>query len=429
MTPKIETIRLSDIRFDEGLYPRVAGHDPATVQIYARDMEQIEAAGKLIAVNADNVLLDGRHRMLAYKKRADGAEIEVPVHRYEVQSPLESFRLACVLQDKGRALNNEDRQASAKRLYALGDQRQKDIAAALGVSPSTVSEWLARTIKEEKEQKRAKAYAMWLACATQQEIAEAVDVGSGTAAAWETEFLETSAAEELRNSRDFDPPIYNVWKQQTKTNAVGHFGNSEARWVENLLYLYTEPADVVVDPFGGGGSTIDVCKRRGRRYFVSDRKPIVEREHEIRRHDLTEGMPAVPRWKDVALVYLDPPYWKQAAGQYSDDPSDLANMDLDTFNATLAGIVSDFAKRLKSSAREKPAYIALIIQPTQWKAPEKQFTDHVGDMLRAVKLPVEMRYSVPYESQQATAQMVEWAKAARRCLVLTREIVVWRVAA
>ena len=64
----IKTIKLSEIKFDEGLYPRVAGHDPAIVQVYADDMEQIEAAGKFISVNADGVLLDGKHRMLAYKK-------------------------------------------------------------------------------------------------------------------------------------------------------------------------------------------------------------------------------------------------------------------------------------------------------------------------------------------------------------------------
>ncbi len=73
------------------------------------------------------------------------------------------------------------------------------------------------------------------------------------------------------------------------------------------------------------------------------------------------------------------------------------------------------------------AYIALIIQPTQWKADNKQFTDHVGDMLSAVNLPVNMRYSVPYESQQYTPQMVNWAKENKTCLVLTREIIVWEV--
>ena len=61
--------------------------------------------------------------------------------------------------------------------------------------------------------------------------------------------------------------------------------------MDNLLYLYTEPFDIVVDPFAGGGSTIDVCKKRFRRYFVTDRKPIVEREKEIRTHDMTDGLP------------------------------------------------------------------------------------------------------------------------------------------
>lgn len=426
----LTSIKLLEIIFDEGLYPRVDGHDPEIVQIYARDMEQIEAAGKFISVNAENKLLDGRHRMLAYKKLADGKDdFEVTVFRHPIVSPLESFRLACCLQDRGKSLSNDDRVASAKRLYALGDQCQENIGKVLGVSQTTVSNWLSRTLKEEKERKRNKAFALWLACHTQEEIAEAVDIARNTISTWEDEFVKISSVDNLTNSPDFDPPIYNIWKQQSKSNKVGHFGNSEARWLENLLYLYTHPADIIVDPFAGGGSTIDVCKKRQRRYWVSDRKPIVEREHEIRQHDLVAEsgiqMPAVPRWKDVKLVYLDPPYWIQAQGQYSQDPTDLANMPLEQFNKALADIIHGFAKKLKNG---EPRYIALIIQPTQWKAPDRQFIDHVGDMLRMVKLPVDMRFSVPYESQQCNAQMVNWAKENRRCLVLTREIVVWRVA-
>jgi hypothetical protein len=224
------------------------------------------------------------------------------------------------------------------------------------------------------------------------------------------------------HATDFETPIYNVWKQQSKSEGSSHFGNSEVRWVDNLLYLYTKPFDVVVDPFSGGGSTIDICKKRLRRYFVSDRKPIVEREKEIRQHDLKDGPLKPPQWKDVKLVYLDPPYWIQAEGQYSDDADDLGNQSLELFTANLSAIINQYAKKLTD------AYIALIIQPTQWKAPERQFVDHIGDMMRAVKLPVDMRYSVPYESQQCNAQMVDWAKDNKRCLVLTREIVVWRVA-
>ena len=423
--PLTVEVKLSQIVFDEGLYPRVEGHDPATVQTYVRDLEQIEAAGKLISINADGVLLDGRHRMLAYKTRADGADPVVAVYQYPISSPLESFRLACSLQDRGFKLSEPDRESAAKKLYNYGMQ-SADIAASLGITAGRVSQILSRTIKEDKEKKKKKALDMWLACSTQEEIAEAVGIHVDTASEWGKGFSESLAAKVSEFPPGFELPIYNVWKQQAKTNAVSHFGNSETRWVENLLYLYTNPAGIVVDPFGGGGSTIDACKRWSRRYHVSDRKPIVAREHEIRLHDLTTGLPSL-RWKDVDLVYLDPPYWKQAEGQYSDDPTDLANMDLEQFNKELAGIINGFAKKLKDSASDKPAYIALIIQPTQWKAPERQFTDHVGDMLRAVKLPVNMRYSVPYESQQCTAQMVEWAKAAKRCLVLTREIVVWEV--
>ena len=47
---------------------------------------------------------------------------------------------------------------------------------------------------------------------------------------------------------------------------------------------------------------------------------------------------------------------------------DFANMTLDDFNKSLAGIINGFAKKLTD------AHIALIIQPTQWKAPDRKFT-------------------------------------------------------
>jgi transposase-like protein len=38
-------------------------------------------------------------------------------------------------------------------------------------------------------------------------------------------------------------------RQQGKTEGSEHFGNSEVRWVDNLLYLYTNQFDIVVDSF------------------------------------------------------------------------------------------------------------------------------------------------------------------------------------
>lgn len=417
--------RVDEIVFRDDLYPRIET-SAATVQKYAEDLDVLPP----IEVNQNKELIDGWHRWTAHKKRG-AEEIEATVTK--TASDAELLELAIERNaSHGLQLSQSDKRDMARRIYAAAAERDRDakkkrLAKILSVSERTVREWLSRMDKDAKEARNRRIFDLWLACWTNKEIADDVNL---TEEAVRQVTQETADLPKLgkpqqaaaEHATDFEPPIYNIWKQQAKTAGSSHFGNSEVRWLDNLLYLYTAPFDIVVDPFAGGGSTIDLCRRRLRRYYVSDRSPIVEREKEIRRLDITEGLPDLKgRWGDVRLIYLDPPYWKQAEGQYSKDASDLANMPLDEFNRALAGAINGFAKKLAK------AFIALIIQPTQWKAPNRGFTDHVGDMLRTVKLPVEMRYSVPYESQQCTAQMVEWAKENKRCLVLTREIVVWRV--
>ena len=161
--------------------------------------------------------------------------------------------------------------------------------------------------------------------------------------------------------------------------------------------------------------------------LVSDRKPIVEREKEIRCLDIATDLPPLHnRWSDVTLTYLDPPYWKQAEGQYSKDAADLANMPLDEFTSTLTGVVR------RISEKQSRGVIALIIQPTQWKTNEEHdVTDHVRDLLCATaksrRLKLENRISCPYATQQYNEQQTNWAKANRRLLTLTRELIIWRI--
>jgi ParB-like chromosome segregation protein Spo0J len=418
------TVPLSSIVFRSDLYPRI-NHSPETVQKYEEDLGVLPP----IEINQHNEIIDGWHRWTAHRKHK-AAEIRVKIT--QTQSDAELLELAIERNaSHGLQLSQADKRDMARRIYNITPVRERDekkatLARLLSVSERTVREWLSRIDKDTKEERNRRIFELWMACYTQEEIAQREDL---TQQSVDLILQETATLPKLVKSNqaaaehatDFKPPIYNIWKQQERSEQIDHFGNTEIKWLDNLLYLHTQPFDVVVDPFAGGGSTIDLCKRRFRRYWVSDRKPVIEREKEIRQHDLTKGLPPLPRWKDVSLVYLDPPYWVQAAGKYSDDPTDLANMPLETFTETLADTIIAFGKKLSN------AHIALVMQPSQWSAPDKQFTDHVGDMLRLVKLPVEMRYSVPYESQQYNAQMVDWAKVRKRCLVLTREIVVWKV--
>lgn len=410
--------------FREDLYPRIET-SAVTVQKYAEDLTVLPP----IEVNQHNELIDGWHRWTAHKK----AKAEtIPVKVTKTASEAEFLELAIERNAAhGLQLSQGDKKDMARKIYSATPEKErgdkkKQLAKILSVSERTIADWLSRMDKDAKEARNRRIFEMWLACYSQQEIADAENVDQKTVSALVGDFADLqkllkSDKANAEHATDFKPPIYNIWKQQEKSSGSSHFGNSEVTWLDNLLYLYTSPFDVVVDPFGGGGSTIDLCRKRLRRYWVSDRAPIPERAKQIRQHDVGDGLPKLPRWEDVRLVYLDPPYWVQAKGQYSKDKADLANMPLEEFNKLLAGTITAFAKKLQPAAR-----IALIIQPTQWNAPKREFTDHIGDMLRAVKLPVEMRFSVPYESQQCNAQMVQWAQENKQCLVLTREIVVWR---
>lgn len=420
-------IKTLDVVYRKDLYPRIK-HDPLTVQKYAEDLSVLPA----IEINQHNELIDGWHRWTAHKKNE---EEFIDVITTKTLSDADFLEKAIERNSAhGLQLSQQDKKDMARKIYHITpekdrDEKKKTLSKILSVSERTVRGWLSRIDKDSKEARNNKIFDLWMQCYTRDEIAELTNTSTGEVSAISSKMADLpnmtkSDKSKAEHATDFKPPIYNIWKQQSKSNSVNHFGNTEQQWLDNLLYLYTNPFDIVVDPFAGGGSTIDVCKNRFRRYFVSDRKPIIEREEEIRKHDITNGLPLIPRWKDVKLVYLDPPYWKQAENKYSEDKEDLANQSIDEFNKNIINAINGFAKKLKGGGN---SYISLIIQPTQWKNDNKEITDHIADMIKTIKHPIESRYSVPYETQQYTPQMVNWAKENKKCLVLTREIIVWKI--
>jgi hypothetical protein len=123
----------------------------------------------------------------------------------------------------------------------------------------TTRDWLSRIDKDAKEARDKRIFDLWLECYTQQEIAEAIGIPRKTVddtfgESGEIAKLAKTDQSAAEHATDFTPPIYNIWKQQEKTNGSSHFGNSEVRWVDNLLYLYTKPFDMVVDSFAGANS-------------------------------------------------------------------------------------------------------------------------------------------------------------------------------
>jgi len=187
-------------------------------------------------------------------------------------------------------LSTSDKQAMARRIYRAASVEERGakklrLADILSVSYATVNNWLSRIDKDTKEERDAAVQSLYLQCYSQDEIAQSVGMPQPTVNALLSEIQKfkipiipgqfadllkdktgkaLKAAEEERqaaivrtngenadHATDFEIPIYNIWKQQEKTAGSSHFGNSEVRWVDNLLYLYT-------NPFDGGGLTIDI---------------------------------------------------------------------------------------------------------------------------------------------------------------------------
>jgi DNA modification methylase len=73
--------------------------------------------------------------------------------------------------------------------------------------------------------------------------------------------------------------IYNVWNfpKCDPRYGLNYPRRIPGQIVENILYYYTEPFDIVVDPMAGGGTTVDVCKAMFRRYQAYDINPIQQK--------------------------------------------------------------------------------------------------------------------------------------------------------
>ena len=98
---------------------------------------------------------------------------------------------------------------------------------------------------------------MWLRCETRQQIADATGIALSSVDAAIANFAknhENGADADSVIFRNFEPKIYNVWNFQKATNEVRHFGNIPPEIIDNLLYYYTRPYDLIVDAFGCGDS-------------------------------------------------------------------------------------------------------------------------------------------------------------------------------
>jgi len=126
--------------------------------------------------------------------------------------------------------------------------------------------------------------------------------------------------------KDYRPPMFSttLWdypKQSYGTTPKGNNkypGVTPAFIIYNLIWRYTKPGDLVLDPMAGSGTTIDVCKEERRRVIAFDivptRKDIVQAD--ARALPLKDGI--------VDLVFIDSPYGDNI--KYNDHPRNIGHI-------------------------------------------------------------------------------------------------------
>lgn len=404
-------MKVDDVRFVKELYPRLR-EDDAAIERYRAALDRLPP----IVVARDGVLVDGFHRWQAHRR--DGIDTISAVNLgnlTDAEILRESVRRNAT---HGHQLSAKDKRSMADQLWRSGTRDDDELCEILSITKSTLDTYLRDAKRDEKAEQQAKAWDLHLNCHSQTEIADALEVTQQTVGNW----VQKTGSDPGFCSPPESRQHFDVWNfpsaRDDSAGSTSYFGVMPPQVVENLLWFWTEPGDIVFDPFAGSGTTIDVAKRMGRRVWASDRKPSTP-TLPIHEHDITTGWPADAPTK-VNLTVLDPPYWQQASGKYSDDPADLGNMDIESFRAAWSSVVKVCADHLAEGGR-----IAYIISPTQLE--DGSVVDHATDMLTAcvdLGLSVERRIIVPYSTQQATGQQVEWAREKRRMLKLYRDLVV-----
>lgn len=147
-------------------------------------------------------------------------------------------------------------------------------------------------------------------------------------------------------------------------------GVTPAELIWNLVWRYTEPGDLVVDPMCGSGTTLDVCKEEGRKAICYDVMPPPYRKDVIK-NDARK----IPLPDDHAdMVFIDSPYGDNI--KYNEEPGCIGDISSETVE-----FYDELEKVIQESCRIlKPGKVLGWLIGDQWV--KKKFTP-VGFLLYA----------------------------------------------
>src|SRR5436309_14397354 len=122
----------------------------------------------------------------------------------------------------------------------------------------------------------------------------------------------------------------------------GYKGATPSYIIWNLLQRYTKEKDLVVDPFAGSGTTLDVARDLNPRALGYDVHPT---RKDIFRVDARKLPPELS--SKIDFIFMDPPYSTHL--DYGDDPRDIGKLTAEggEYYAAMDQVIGEIHRVLK----------------------------------------------------------------------------------
>lgn len=213
----------------------------------------------------------------------------------------------------------------------------------------------------------------------------------------------------------YPPKPWDVWSYaKDKQYGLEHPGNIPAGIVFNLLYFYTEPGDLIVDPMAGGGVVGDVCAITNRQCLMYDLDP---KRPDIKKNNLLKGWPRED--EDADLVFLDPPYYKKLEKDYgSESISALPREEYLEF-------FGDLARDIRERGAKRVALLMSDYTDDENSSRHIFIWHYVREFEEAGWI-TERHIMAPLPTQQVHPDFVEKFRKSKKLARLGRSLVIFR---
>ena len=223
---------------------------------------------------------------------------------------------------------------------------------------------------------------------------------------------------------------YDVWQFAKCHDLFGsqHPGRIPGELVAHVLYFFSQPGDVVIDPMAGSGTTPDVCLAMGRRCYAYD----IDDRHG--RNDIMTHNVALNGWheriKKADLIFWDPPYYKKMdslnIGETGYIDGSISKLSRDAYLSFFEARLIEAKAQVKKGCRL--AFLMSDWDGEHWEGKPGEgdgiFVWDYADIIRRAGWRIVRHVQVPLSTQQVHPDIVNKFRKSRRLARLERYLLI-----